>query len=388
MMAAKISADKLKKLFFDSLVNGRIPSYWFTPPVTTHFKQRPNPRNERNLEKIRSLQAAIEDLEKEEEEWKKAMSRVNMFHASSVNTEEKDKELEFGDNYLRELDEDLAARVKEALQPVNDMMIDNDIKDTLFKIKATCQSLEIINEFQSRASKAIDRFHISAARKLRAADNQHENMVKTDYFKTPEESRKELDDDTYKLASDVAANDLAEIRKLIEGMNALVNSQLQLQSVQNEQQPPTEKQNADPPSIDPITHESSVEPKDPVHKPNPEQSAPIEQNPANRPLFSHAAPELPPTGVITEVTHLTSSRTLFFQLAQDATIDPLIIWLRLSFQDPYISGMVLQYKGLDGLWKCLLNRDDSLRRVIKQTLKNNMMLQMRVPREEDLLSVR
>lgn len=195
MMAAKISADKLKKLFFDSLVNGRIPSYWFTPPVTTHFKQRPNPRNERNLEKIRSLQAAIEDLEKEEEEWKKAMSRVNMFHASSVNTEEKDKELEFGDNYLRELDEDLAARVKEALQPVNDMMIDNDIKDTLFKIKATCQSLEIINEFQSRASKAIDRFHISAARKLRAADNQHENMVKTDYFKTPEESRKELDDE-------------------------------------------------------------------------------------------------------------------------------------------------------------------------------------------------
>jgi hypothetical protein len=45
----------------------------------------------------------------------------------------------------------------------------------------------------------------------------------------------------------------------------------------------------------------------------------------------------------------------FFKI-EDATIDPLIGWLRLSFQDPYISGMVLQYKGLDGLWKCLLNR--------------------------------
>ena len=28
----------------------------------------------------------------------------------------------------------------------------------------------------------------------------------------------------------------------------------------------------------------------------------------------------------------------------------------LSFGDAAISGMVLQYKGFDGLWKCLLNR--------------------------------
>lgn len=39
----------------------------------------------------------------------------------------------------------------------------------------------------------------------------------------------------------------------------------------------------------------------------------------------------------------------------DATIEPLIAWLKLSFQDNSISGMVLQYKGFDGLWKCLLN---------------------------------
>lgn len=41
---------------------------------------------------------------------------------------------------------------------------------------------------------------------------------------------------------------------------------------------------------------------------------------------------------------------------EDATIEPMIAWLRLSYQDSAISGMVLQYKGFDGLWKCLLNR--------------------------------
>lgn len=66
----------------------------------------------------------------------------------------------------------------------------------------------------------------------------------------------------------------------------------------------------------------------------------------------------------------------------------MIAWLRLSYQDAAISGMVLQYKGFDGLWKCLLNRDDSLRRILKQNMKGNSMLQMRVPREQDLLSVR
>lgn len=37
-------------------------------------------------------------------------------------------------------------------------------------------------------------------------------------------------------ASEAAANDLAEVRKLIEGMNALVNSQLQQQQSQQQQQ--------------------------------------------------------------------------------------------------------------------------------------------------------
>ncbi|KAG2231643.1 hypothetical protein INT48_008237 [Thamnidium elegans] len=91
-------------------------------------------------------------------------------------------------------------------------------------------------------------------------------------------------------------------------------------------------------------------------------------------------------GIIIEVNHLSFTRTLYFQLSPDATIEPLVAWLKLSFQDNSISGMVLQYKGFDGLWKCLLNRDDSLKRVLKQSLKNNTMLQMRVPREQDLLS--
>ena len=39
-------------------------------------------------------------------------------------------------------------------------------------------------------------------------------------------------------ASEAAANDLAEVRKLIEGMNALVNSQLQQQQQQQQYQLP------------------------------------------------------------------------------------------------------------------------------------------------------
>lgn len=86
----------------------------------------------------------------------------------------------------------------------------------------------------------------------------------------------------------------------------------------------------------------------------------------------------------------------------------MINWLRLSFGDASISGMVLQYKGMDGLWKCLLNRkccnlfsnvgpgliiwivhlgDDSLKRILLQTLKGGVILKMRVPRAQDLQSV-
>ncbi|ORZ18081.1 hypothetical protein BCR42DRAFT_413113 [Absidia repens] len=96
---------------------------------------------------------------------------------------------------------------------------------------------------------------------------------------------------------------------------------------------------------------------------------------------------LPVNGIVIEVNHLFFNKTLYFQLSLDATIEPLVTWLRLSFNDSSVSGMVLQYKGADGLWKCLLNRDDSLKRVLNQSFKSNTtLLQMRVPREQDLLS--
>ncbi|KAI8881438.1 hypothetical protein K501DRAFT_253137 [Backusella circina FSU 941] len=198
-------------------------------------------------------------------------------------------------------------------------------------------------------------------------------------------------------ASEAAANDLAEVRKLIEGMNALVNSQIQQQQqAQQAQQQQTEQQATYPatsaqlqetiaaPSAEAIAtaqHSSPQQQSTSVNAQSPQQELQTDSQ-----MYSNAMSSLPQPGVIVEVTHLTFTRTLYFQLSPDATIEPMVGWLRLSFQDAAISGMVLQYKGFDGLWKCLLNRDDSLRRILKQSMKGNTMLQMRVPREQDLLS--
>ncbi|KAI9365929.1 hypothetical protein BD770DRAFT_377565 [Pilaira anomala] len=251
-------------------------------------------------------------------------------------------------------------------------------------------------------------------------------------------------------ASEAAANDLAEVRKLIEGMNALVNSQMQQQQqqqlqhaeypnlMQQQQQQDTAalmatiasvaQQNnhnvqlPTPPAVsnnDPLTlptttnnhaninnninnnnntlhtPEQSPQPTTPAINNNDTTSTEVASPATNAEtntsslqqtetqIYSNPAPQ---AGVIIEVTHLSYNRTLYFQLTQDATIEPMIAWLRLSFTDSAISGMVLQYKGFDGLWKCLLNRDDSLRRILKQSMKGNTMLQMRVPREQDLLT--
>ncbi|CEP07737.1 hypothetical protein [Parasitella parasitica] len=250
-------------------------------------------------------------------------------------------------------------------------------------------------------------------------------------------------------ASEAAANDLAEVRKLIEGMNALVNSQIQQQQAQqqaqqaqqhqlqvqfreylshNEQQQQQEATliaatlaavsqqhqhylNVSSASTSPMTDPSNTnastssqrEKADEsvtdtaqekiVSSHDAEKAEKANTNTTSQQHTTKAAPPVPiysgptpQTGVIVEVTHLTFNRVLYFQLAQDATIEPMLAWLRLSYQDVAISGMVLQYKGFDGLWKCLLNRDDSLRRILKQSMKGNTMLQMRVPREQDLLS--
>ncbi|KAG1384888.1 hypothetical protein G6F61_000037 [Rhizopus arrhizus] len=441
---AKKIARQIKDKFLESFADGEIPVYWVTTNPTTEVKKRPNSKNIKNLEKIKNLENAIEE---EEEEWKKATRDAFMFHALSVksNASEKGKGLEFGNNYLRELEEDQIAVVEEALEPVEDIQTIRDIADVHFRASHTCQMLSTTHEFQTRASQFVDKIHSFVGKRLNEMTRrvEYEDKSIPRLFDDSESKRNEIRNEIAHrlllaiikqkkqgekqneiLASEAAANDLAEIRKLIEGMNALINSQLlqqqQQQQTQQEQTAskntiqPTEKQestasienttNVQSPfasnsSSVPVVHENEQLPPqqlgthpDPaqihtVEPSNPNGVTPVQQTPAtNAQLYSHATPEFPPTGVVTEVAHLISNRTLYFQLAQDATIDPLIGWLRLSFQDPYISGMVLQYKGLDGLWKCLLNRDDSLRRVIKQSLKSNVMLQMRVPREEDLLS--
>ncbi|KAI8639290.1 hypothetical protein BD408DRAFT_446134 [Parasitella parasitica] len=247
-------------------------------------------------------------------------------------------------------------------------------------------------------------------------------------------------------ASEAAANDLAEVRKLIEGMNALVNSQIQQQQAQqqaqqhqlqvhfpeypshNEQQQQQEaalmaatlaavsqqqqhylSASSTSPSTSTDLSNTNVDinnqqeasakpiivtvPQKDVSSSTTDKVNKASTNTTSQQQKAEAAPvvpvysePIPQAGVIVEVTHLTFNRVLFFHLAQDATIEPMIAWLRLSYQDAAISGMVLQYKGFDGLWKCLLNRDDSLRRILKQSMKGNTMLQMRVPREQDLLS--
>ncbi|KAL0136892.1 hypothetical protein V8B55DRAFT_1590735 [Mucor lusitanicus] len=164
-------------------------------------------------------------------------------------------------------------------------------------------------------------------------------------------------------ATEAAANDLAEVRKLIEERSQSFSPQQT-----HQQQQPAEQSVPPQPQADTTAQQ--------------QQS----NNTNTTTTTTTTTAQTPPNGVIIEVNHLSFIRTLYFQLSPDATIEPLVAWLKLSFQDNSISGMVLQYKGFDGLWKCLLNRDDSLKRVLKQSLKNHTMLQMRVPREQDLLS--
>ncbi|KAI8577635.1 hypothetical protein K450DRAFT_250994 [Umbelopsis ramanniana AG] len=160
-----------------------------------------------------------------------------------------------------------------------------------------------------------------------------------------------------------SAHDLAQVRKLIDGMNALVKSHSKLQQ---------QKQSG--------TQDSPTQPG----AANSETTAVSNDQEVSA---DKAIDPLPGNTIIIEVAHNILNRTLYFSLMPEATIEPLISWLRVSFADPAISGMVLQYKGFDGLWKCLLNRDDSLKRILKQALKAGSMVQMRVPRAQDLLSV-
>ncbi|KAI9285770.1 hypothetical protein BC943DRAFT_32214 [Umbelopsis sp. AD052] len=124
-----------------------------------------------------------------------------------------------------------------------------------------------------------------------------------------------------------SAHDLAQVRKLIDGMNALVKSHSKLQQ---------QKQSSTQDAANSETSKTSNS-----HDQEVSSDKTIDPLPGNT--------------IIIEVAHNILDRTLYFSLMPEATIEPLISWLRVSFADPSISGMVLQYKGFDGLWKCLLN---------------------------------
>lgn len=93
-----------------------------------------------------------------------------------------------------------------------------------------------------------------------------------------------------------AAHDLAQVRKLIEGMNALVNSQSHLQQQKSEPEEP----------VPTVTHEST---------PTINQSATTMTDTSNS-LYNMSQLTTPLNAIIVEVNHLVYNRTLFFSLTR------------------------------------------------------------------------
>jgi beta-N-acetylglucosaminidase len=93
-----------------------------------------------------------------------------------------------------------------------------------------------------------------------------------------------------------AAHDLAQVRKLIEGMNALVNSQSHLQQQKSEPEEP----------VPVVSHEST---------PNINQSTTAMTDTSNS-LYNMSQLTTPLNAIIVEVNHLVFNRTLFFSLTR------------------------------------------------------------------------
>ncbi|RUS17256.1 hypothetical protein BC937DRAFT_90209 [Endogone sp. FLAS-F59071] len=187
-------------------------------------------------------------------------------------------------------------------------------------------------------------------------------------------------------ATEAAAHDLAEVRKLIEGMNTLVHTHQATLSANNNPVAPQPQSQTDATQEGLVTGDAAAAQAKLNNTVNNGDRTTAIGGEAGSAVATPATGTAPGVTIIVEVNHLALGRTLYFSLAPDATIEPLVTWLRISFDDSSISGMVLQYKGFDGLWKCLLNRDDSLKRILKQSHKGNNIVQLRVPREADLLS--
>jgi hypothetical protein len=100
-----------------------------------------------------------------------------------------------------------------------------------------------------------------------------------------------------------AAHDLAQVRKLIEGMNALVNSSQSHLQQQQQKAEPAEPNN-------PATTESAP-------------SASINNNSmtdTSNPLYNMSQLTTPLNAIIVEVNHLVFNRTLFFSLTRKITV--------------------------------------------------------------------
>jgi hypothetical protein len=102
-----------------------------------------------------------------------------------------------------------------------------------------------------------------------------------------------------------AAHDLAQVRKLIEGMNALVNSQSHLQQQQ--------KSEASEPTIA-ATSESA--PQSPINNNT-------SMTDASNSLYSMSQLTTPLNTIIVEVNHLVFNRTLFFSLTRKPSLSSI-----------------------------------------------------------------
>lgn len=111
-----------------------------------------------------------------------------------------------------------------------------------------------------------------------------------------------------------AAHDLAQVRKLIEGMNALVNSQSHLQQQQKSEA-------SSEPSITATSTEST--PQSSMNN--------TSMTDTSNPLYNMSQLSSPINAIIVEVNHLVYNRTLFFSLTRKTFANNDLVFISSSF---------------------------------------------------------
>jgi hypothetical protein len=109
-----------------------------------------------------------------------------------------------------------------------------------------------------------------------------------------------------------AAHDLAQVRKLIEGMNALVNSQSHLQQQQKSEA-------SSEPSITATSTEST--PQSSMNN--------TSMTDTSNPLYNMSQLSSPINAIIVEVNHLVYNRTLFFSLTRKTFANNGLVFYQL-----------------------------------------------------------